>query len=172
MYVICYIYYYYLTIIVFIFLFEFLKHFILRLIFLFRGLLSLSDKHKKDLAFLKRIDGSSEDWESFARGFMFVIIEQSKTCVRNTLALDQFCQIALKFTREGFDKKIFLAAASNNFCLFEEKNVVFCFFFFCLIVFFFSTDKFGLSPEPLKKALEALGFLFTGELFILFANVY
>eukprot|EP01108_Squamamoeba_japonica_P003526 TRINITY_DN2848_c0_g1_i1.p1 TRINITY_DN2848_c0_g1~~TRINITY_DN2848_c0_g1_i1.p1 ORF type:complete len:214 (+),score=42.22 TRINITY_DN2848_c0_g1_i1:45-644(+) len=64
-------------------------------------LLSLSEKHKKDLNFLKRIDGET---------------------------LEQFCQISVQFVTEGFDRTVFMAAA----------------------------NKFGLSPEPLKRALEAL----------------
>jgi len=69
-------------------------------------LLVLSDKHKKDLGFLKRIDGDT---------------------------LTQFCQLSLKFILDGFDRNLFLTAA----------------------------NKFGLSPEPLKKAVEALCFLFS-----------
>lgn len=46
-------------------------------------------------------------------------------------ALAQFCQLALKFILDGFDRQLFLSAAT----------------------------KFGLSPEPLKKAIEALCFL-------------
>jgi hypothetical protein len=46
--------------------------------------------------------------------------------------LAQFCQLAIKFILDGFDRQLFMSAAT----------------------------QFGLSPEPLKKAIEALCFLF------------
>jgi len=68
-------------------------------------LLVLSEKHKKDLTFLKRIDPDT---------------------------LEQFCALSVGFAKEGFDSTKFHTAAT----------------------------KFGLSPEPLKRALESLCYLF------------
>lgn len=64
-------------------------------------LLALTEKHKKDLAFLKRIDASSETYICDKCDVLL-------TLSLSSLALEQFCQLALKFILDGFDRQLFL----------------------------------------------------------------